>query len=168
MTFFWGRDQKKLFWGYLRNPWSKHSVCSWSCCFVADLKAFERRLTEYVSCLQPATGRWRSKWQQQRSYNGWHLFDIAINLKEVHVDLKLQLLAKALRWVDLNILFLCFLSVILIVVSVCTATGAWNWLIDPDTQKVSICRESLTRREIRGIYISLVLNSMANRDKWYH
>uniref|UniRef100_A0A8C1TBV6 Nuclear envelope phosphatase-regulatory subunit 1 n=1 Tax=Cyprinus carpio TaxID=7962 RepID=A0A8C1TBV6_CYPCA len=50
-----------------------------------DLKAFERRLTEYVSCLQPATGRWR---------------------------------------------------MILIVVSVCTATGAWNWLIDPDTQKV--------------------------------
>uniref|UniRef100_A0A3P8SRD9 Nuclear envelope phosphatase-regulatory subunit 1 n=1 Tax=Amphiprion percula TaxID=161767 RepID=A0A3P8SRD9_AMPPE len=49
-----------------------------------DLKAFERRLTEYVSCLQPATGRWR---------------------------------------------------MILIVVSVCTATGAWNWLIDPDTQK---------------------------------
>uniref|UniRef100_H2S433 Nuclear envelope phosphatase-regulatory subunit 1 n=1 Tax=Takifugu rubripes TaxID=31033 RepID=H2S433_TAKRU len=51
-----------------------------------DLKAFERRLTEYVSCLQPATGRWRT---------------------------------------------------ILLVVSVCTATGAWNWLIDPDTQKVS-------------------------------
>ncbi|CAM4525340.1 unnamed protein product [Leuciscus chuanchicus] len=51
-----------------------------------NLKAFERRLTEYVSCLQPATGRWR---------------------------------------------------MILIVVSVCTATGAWNWLIDPDTQKVS-------------------------------
>uniref|UniRef100_A0A3B5MAV3 Nuclear envelope phosphatase-regulatory subunit 1 n=1 Tax=Xiphophorus couchianus TaxID=32473 RepID=A0A3B5MAV3_9TELE len=51
-----------------------------------DLKAFERRLTEYISCLQPATGRWR---------------------------------------------------MILIVVSVCTATGAWNWLIDPDTQKVS-------------------------------
>ncbi|KAG5839193.1 hypothetical protein ANANG_G00202370 [Anguilla anguilla] len=52
-----------------------------------DLKAFERRLTEYVSCLQPATGRWR---------------------------------------------------MILIVVSVCTATGAWNWLIDPDTQKVRV------------------------------
>lgn len=29
-----------------------------------------------------------------------------------------------------------FFAVILIVVSVCTATGAWNWLIDPDTQKV--------------------------------
>lgn len=28
-----------------------------------DLKAFERRLTEYVSCLQPATGRWRSRYQ---------------------------------------------------------------------------------------------------------
>ncbi|XP_036603886.1 nuclear envelope phosphatase-regulatory subunit 1 isoform X2 [Trichosurus vulpecula] len=41
-----------------------------------DLKAFERRLTEYISCLQPATGRWRT-------------------------------------------------------------TGAWNWLIDPETQKVS-------------------------------
>ncbi|XP_031810316.1 LOW QUALITY PROTEIN: nuclear envelope phosphatase-regulatory subunit 1 [Sarcophilus harrisii] len=52
----------------------------------SDLKAFERRLTEYISCLQPATGRWR---------------------------------------------------MILIVVSVCTATGAWNWLIDPETQKVS-------------------------------
>ncbi|KAF2978818.1 hypothetical protein EK904_006067 [Melospiza melodia maxima] len=49
-----------------------------------DLKAFERRLTEYIACLQPATGRWR---------------------------------------------------MILIVVSVCTATGAWNWLIDPETQK---------------------------------
>jgi len=30
------------------------------------------------------------------------------------------------------------LSVILIVVSVCTATGAWNWLIDPETQKVKV------------------------------
>ncbi|KAJ7396080.1 HEAT repeat-containing protein 3 [Pitangus sulphuratus] len=27
-------------------------------------------------------------------------------------------------------------EVILIVVSVCTATGAWNWLIDPETQKL--------------------------------
>ncbi|XP_060041571.1 nuclear envelope phosphatase-regulatory subunit 1 isoform X2 [Erinaceus europaeus] len=25
-----------------------------------DLKAFERRLTEYIHCLQPATGRWRT------------------------------------------------------------------------------------------------------------
>ncbi|KAK6477019.1 nuclear envelope phosphatase-regulatory subunit 1 isoform X1 [Huso huso] len=60
--------------------------CIWGTSVCRDLKAFERRLTEYVSCLQPATGRWR---------------------------------------------------MILIVVSVCTATGAWNWLIDPETQKVS-------------------------------
>uniref|UniRef100_A0A2I3LKS8 Nuclear envelope phosphatase-regulatory subunit 1 n=1 Tax=Papio anubis TaxID=9555 RepID=A0A2I3LKS8_PAPAN len=51
-----------------------------------ELKAFERRLTEYIHCLQPATGHWR---------------------------------------------------MLLLVVSVCTATGAWNWLIDPETQKVS-------------------------------
>ncbi|OBS67254.1 hypothetical protein A6R68_04211 [Neotoma lepida] len=56
-----------------------------------DLKAFERRLTEYIHCLQPATGRWR---------------------------------------------------MLLIVVSVCTATGAWNWLIDPETQKsFHVCLE---------------------------
>ncbi|XP_078738245.1 nuclear envelope phosphatase-regulatory subunit 1 isoform X2 [Lampetra fluviatilis] len=51
-----------------------------------DLKAFERRLTEIISCLQPATGRWR---------------------------------------------------MVLIVVSVCTATGAWNWITDPETQQVA-------------------------------
>uniref|UniRef100_A0A2K5E1K7 Nuclear envelope phosphatase-regulatory subunit 1 n=1 Tax=Aotus nancymaae TaxID=37293 RepID=A0A2K5E1K7_AOTNA len=28
-------------------------------------------------------------------------------------------------------------EMLLIVVSVCTATCTWNWLIDPDTQKVS-------------------------------
>lgn len=38
-----------------------------------------------------------------------------------------------LHWVS----FSCLVSVILIV-SVCTATGAWNWLTDPDTQKVRI------------------------------
>uniref|UniRef100_A0AAR2L419 Nuclear envelope phosphatase-regulatory subunit 1 n=1 Tax=Pygocentrus nattereri TaxID=42514 RepID=A0AAR2L419_PYGNA len=65
------------------NPMDSHLI---NLVEIDDLKAFERRLTEYVSCLQPATGRWR---------------------------------------------------MILIVVSVCTATGAWNWLIDPDTQKVS-------------------------------
>lgn len=39
-----------------------------------------------------------------------------------------------LHWVSFSGL----VSVILIVVSVCTATGAWNWLIDPDTQKVRL------------------------------
>ncbi|XP_036270955.1 nuclear envelope phosphatase-regulatory subunit 1-like [Pipistrellus kuhlii] len=51
-----------------------------------DLKAFERRLTAYIHCLQPASGRRRMP---------------------------------------------------LAVVSVCTATGAWDWLLDPETQKVS-------------------------------
>lgn len=27
---------------------------------IADLKAFERRLTEVIACLQPSTTRWRS------------------------------------------------------------------------------------------------------------
>lgn len=27
-----------------------------------DLKAFERRLTEVIACLQPATTRWRSEY----------------------------------------------------------------------------------------------------------
>uniref|UniRef100_UPI00358E97A2 nuclear envelope phosphatase-regulatory subunit 1 isoform X2 n=1 Tax=Myxine glutinosa TaxID=7769 RepID=UPI00358E97A2 len=51
-----------------------------------DLKAFERRLTEIISGIQPATGRWR---------------------------------------------------MVLIVVSVCTATGAWTWITDPETQQVA-------------------------------
>lgn len=40
----------------------------------------------------------------------------------------------------------CLIPVILIVVSVCTATGAWNWLIDPDTQKVRTELEVILRR----------------------
>jgi len=50
-----------------------------------DLKAFERRLTEVICCLQPATSRWR---------------------------------------------------IILFIVSICTALGAWQWLIDPETSQV--------------------------------
>jgi len=49
-----------------------------------DLKAFERRIMEYISFLQPATARWR---------------------------------------------------IILIVTSVCTASGAWLWLMDPETSR---------------------------------
>uniref|UniRef100_A0A1B6GLG6 Transmembrane protein 188 n=1 Tax=Cuerna arida TaxID=1464854 RepID=A0A1B6GLG6_9HEMI len=51
-----------------------------------DLKAFERRLTEVIACLQPTTSRWR---------------------------------------------------VILVLVSVCTSMGAYNWLSDPETSVVS-------------------------------
>ncbi|XP_002131237.1 nuclear envelope phosphatase-regulatory subunit 1-like [Ciona intestinalis] len=49
-----------------------------------DLKAFERRIMEYISYLQPSTSRWR---------------------------------------------------IVLIIVSVCTATGAWLWLMDPNTSR---------------------------------
>lgn len=51
-----------------------------------DLKAFERRLTEVIAQLQPATSRWR---------------------------------------------------LLLFIVSICTASGAWTWLWDPQTSKVS-------------------------------
>ncbi|CAK8682515.1 unnamed protein product [Clavelina lepadiformis] len=49
-----------------------------------DLKAFERRLMEYITYLQPSTSRWR---------------------------------------------------MLLIAVSICTATGAWLWLMDPNTSR---------------------------------
>ncbi|XP_026468728.1 nuclear envelope phosphatase-regulatory subunit 1 isoform X2 [Ctenocephalides felis] len=52
-----------------------------------DLKAFERRLTEVIACLQPSTNRWR---------------------------------------------------VVLAVISICTAVGAWYWLTDPTTPVVSL------------------------------
>ncbi|EEB19315.1 conserved hypothetical protein, partial [Pediculus humanus corporis] len=52
----------------------------------SDLKAFERRLTEVINCLQPPTIRWR---------------------------------------------------VVLLVVSICTAVGAWYWLTDPALSSIS-------------------------------
>ncbi|XP_034249459.1 nuclear envelope phosphatase-regulatory subunit 1 isoform X3 [Thrips palmi] len=57
-----------------------------------DLKAFERRLTEVISCLQPSTTRWR---------------------------------------------------ILLAVVSICTAVGAWHWLTDPNTSEVSFTQSLL-------------------------
>ncbi|CAL1682943.1 unnamed protein product [Lasius platythorax] len=51
-----------------------------------DLKAFERRLTEVIASLQPATTRWR---------------------------------------------------MLLGLISICTAIGAWHWLTDPNTSAVS-------------------------------
>ncbi|KYQ59667.1 hypothetical protein ALC60_01333 [Trachymyrmex zeteki] len=51
-----------------------------------DLKAFERRLTEVIASLQPATTRWR---------------------------------------------------MLLGLMSICTAIGAWHWLTDPNTSAVS-------------------------------
>ncbi|XP_018336794.1 nuclear envelope phosphatase-regulatory subunit 1 isoform X3 [Agrilus planipennis] len=54
---------------------------------IADLKAFERRLTEVIACLQPSTIRWR---------------------------------------------------IVLLVVSLCVATGAGQWLMDPVTRVVPL------------------------------
>ncbi|XP_022908533.1 nuclear envelope phosphatase-regulatory subunit 1-like isoform X2 [Onthophagus taurus] len=54
---------------------------------IADLKAFERRLTEVIACLQPATYRWR---------------------------------------------------ILLLVVSICVATGAGQWIMDPMTRNVPL------------------------------
>merc|ERR1712137_1029097 len=51
-----------------------------------DLKAFERRLTEVITCLQPSTTRWRT---------------------------------------------------LLVTISIFTAFGAWQWLVDPETMMVS-------------------------------
>ncbi|KAF0043485.1 hypothetical protein F2P81_004822 [Scophthalmus maximus] len=84
-----------------------------------DLKAFERRLTEYVSCLQPATGRWR---------------------------------------------------MILIVVSVCTATGAWNWLIDPDTQKTLYLAFAESLRSLSdlrplGAHVSAIVTGQGRKER---
>ncbi|XP_019878587.2 nuclear envelope phosphatase-regulatory subunit 1-like isoform X1 [Aethina tumida] len=54
---------------------------------IADLKAFERRLTEVIACLHPSTTRWR---------------------------------------------------IVLVTVSVCVATGASQWILDPETRVVSL------------------------------
>ncbi|CAG9855713.1 unnamed protein product [Phyllotreta striolata] len=59
---------------------------------VADLKAFERRLTEVIACLHPSTTRWR---------------------------------------------------IVLLGVSLCVATGASQWILDPETRIVSLS-QSLT------------------------
>ncbi|KAK6645535.1 Nuclear envelope phosphatase-regulatory subunit 1 [Polyplax serrata] len=58
-----------------------------------DLKAFERRLTEVINCLQPPTIRWR---------------------------------------------------VVLIIVSICTAIGAWHWLTDPALSTISFSQSLWT------------------------
>lgn len=47
----------------------KHSKCfqtTFTCSFIprlVDLKAFERRLTEVIAALQPATGKWRGLYE---------------------------------------------------------------------------------------------------------
>ncbi|GLV42848.1 CTD nuclear envelope phosphatase 1 regulatory subunit 2 [Carabus blaptoides fortunei] len=71
-----------------------------------DLKAFERRLTEVIACLQPSTTRWR---------------------------------------------------IVLAVISVCTAAGAWHWLTDPDTPTVSFAQSLWNHPFFAIASISLVI-----------
>ncbi|XP_046994032.1 nuclear envelope phosphatase-regulatory subunit 1 [Schistocerca americana] len=71
-----------------------------------DLKAFERRLTEVIACLQPSTIRWR---------------------------------------------------ILLAVISVCTAVGAWHWLTDPVTASVSFMQSLWNHPFFTLASISLVI-----------
>ena len=52
-----------------------------------DLKAFERRLTEVIASLQPATGRWRSKFSAWKyvMYIIWQNYYVSQSLLEVEV-----------------------------------------------------------------------------------
>jgi len=73
-----------------QHPYAKSSILmEQTACedVIADLKAFERRLTEVIAHLQPSTIRWR---------------------------------------------------IVLLVVSICVATGAGQWLMDPITRIVPL------------------------------
>jgi len=71
-----------------------------------DLKAFERRLTEVITCLRPATIRWR---------------------------------------------------IILILATVCTAVGAWQWLNDRLTVKITFMDSLLNHLFFTFASLSLAL-----------
>ncbi|KAK7789013.1 hypothetical protein R5R35_012698 [Gryllus longicercus] len=75
-----------------------------------DLKAFERRLTEVIACLQPSTTRWRI-----------------------------------------------LVAVVLAVMSICTAVGAWHWLTDPHTSAVSFTQSLWNHPFFALASVSLVI-----------
>merc|ERR1712137_133555 len=75
-----------------------------------DLKAFERRLTEVITCLQPSTTRWRT---------------------------------------------------LLVTISIFTAFGAWQWLVDPETMMVSFL-QSLYNHLFFHTIVSLASFSLLN------
>ncbi|KAH8266043.1 hypothetical protein KR038_001077, partial [Drosophila bunnanda] len=76
----------------------------------ADLKAFERRLTEVVSSYRPSTFRWRSKYllPQRQAGAPWSVITVEL------------------------------LAVVLSAMSMCTAISAWYWLRDPRTTIVPL------------------------------
>jgi len=61
--------------------------------FVVDLKAFERRLTEVISAIQPATGRWRSK---NLYYYTWLIMITIYLLYEVVISRKKYFITNCL------------------------------------------------------------------------
>lgn len=99
----------------------------------SDLKAFERRLTEVIASLQPATLRWRSM-----------IFYLSVSVifyKTLLLDDNVTLMLL-IHFVTRCKFILCIFnvslfSVLLGFISVCTAIGAWHWLTDPNTPAVS-------------------------------
>lgn len=90
--------------------------------YISDLKAFERRLTEVIASVQPATRRWRSK---------LHSFSSHYSIGVICSD---------------NLAF----AVSLALVFVCVAVGACYWLQDPDLYKISLF-QSLFRHPLFSV-----------------
>lgn len=94
-----------------------------------DLKAFERRLTEVISCVHPSTVRWRSMYtislliyariffEKNKKTNRFNTFDFAVMLT---------------------------------IMSIITSVGAWHWLTDPKTAVVPLTESLLNH----SIYLS--------------
>lgn len=86
-----------------------------------DLKAFERRLTEVIACLNPSTLRWRSK------NCVVYLFPPGTFLWPAYIYF--------------------VYVVVLTIMSISTSVGAWYWLTDPKTSVVPLT-ESLLNHPI--------------------
>lgn len=86
-----------------------------------DLKAFERRLTEVIGYLNPQTKRWRSNFSPLSSCLSHCIFSRLASVFALHC-------------IHIHVLFS---SVILFISSICTAIGAWQWLMDPVTSQAT-------------------------------
>lgn len=78
--------------------------------FFLDLKAFERRLTEVIACLQPSTLRYRSKY----SFSWIVQNDFYLLTNKIPIP------------------------VILVTAAISISIGAWYWLTDPKTSVVPL------------------------------
>lgn len=89
-----------------------------------DLKAFERRLTEVIACVNPSTIRWRSEYFAEIS---------------IHLSNMLPLEGNNTMGIPtLIVIFTLFLIVVLAIMSVVTSVGAYYWLTDPKTAVVPL------------------------------